>query len=63
MLKYVFEYGYKKGFSEGYEDGKQNERKLQIGKSNLLREVERLEEGMNKSRFVMQCINFWKENH
>ena len=20
-------------------------------------------EGMNKSRFVMQCINFWKENH
>ena len=34
--------GYKKGFSDGYEEGKKNERELQCGKSNLLRDVENL---------------------
>lgn len=34
---------FKKRFSVGYEDGKQNERKLQLSKTNLLRDVERLE--------------------
>ena len=34
---------FKKGFSVGYEYGKQNERKLQLGKTNLLRDIERLE--------------------
>ena len=34
---------FKKRFSVGYEDGKQNKRKLQLSKTNLLRDVERLE--------------------
>lgn len=34
---------FKKGFSVGYEYGKQNEKKLQLGKTNLLRDIERLE--------------------
>lgn len=55
---------FKKGFSEGYEDGKQNERKLQIGKSNLLRDVERLEkenERLKKNAIVWHKVTCFEE--
>lgn len=51
---------FKKGFSVGYEDGKQNERKLQLGKTNLLRDVERLEkenEQLKQQIEKMKCCN------
>lgn len=35
---------------------------LQQFEIDLIKELAE-KEGMNKSRFVMQCINFWKENH
>lgn len=47
---------FKKGFSEGYEDGKQNERKLQIGKSNLLRDVERLEKENEQLKIKIKAL-------
>lgn len=35
---------------------------LQQFEIDLIKELAE-KEGMNKSRFVMQCIHFWKENH
>lgn len=68
LLKYAFEYGYEKGFSDGFETGKQNGRKLQLGKSNLLRDVERLKkrnEQLKKNAIVwnkVTCFNEPDEN-
>ncbi len=35
---------------------------LQQFEIDLIKELAE-KEGLNKSRFLMQCINFWKENH
>ena len=35
---------------------------LQQFEIDLIKELAE-KEGLNKSRFIMQCINFWKENH
>lgn len=55
---------FKKGFSVGYEDGKRNERKLQLGKTNLLRDVERLEkenEQLRKNAIVWHKVTCFDE--
>lgn len=56
--------GYEKGFSDGYENGKQNERELQCGKTNLLRDVKRLEkenELLKKNAIIWHKVTYFDE--